>query len=316
MDDSSSTLRINFSLRQNKAIERAIAFECLRRTAPFLGDAPVYVGLGSLWFQDFQLAHRMLGSESMISIEGSSTVFKRQSFNRPYACIELLQGMTTEVIPRLLERSDLAPRPWIAWLDYDHHLDDGRLDEMVDLVQHLEPGSALLTTFNANPDKYASDLDERRSVILDLFGDVVDPDIPDEDLRGARFMRTLADALSARLVAAAVRAGREVPFVPSVRLMYRDSARMVTIGGFLPRTDTIHEVEELVLRADWRGFEDEVIETQPLTVREVQALTKLLPRDDVLTVDEVAALGFELPTEQLSFFQRHYLRYPMYAEIV
>ena len=40
----SSTLAINFSLRQNKAIERAITFDALRIAVIEIGKNPVYVG--------------------------------------------------------------------------------------------------------------------------------------------------------------------------------------------------------------------------------------------------------------------------------
>ena len=79
----SSTLTINFSLRQNKAIERAIAFDALSMGREFLGEHAVYIGLGSLWFQDFQMAHRLLGVETMVSIEGNESVYSRAEFNAP-----------------------------------------------------------------------------------------------------------------------------------------------------------------------------------------------------------------------------------------
>lgn len=316
MAASSSTLTINFSLRQNKAIERAIAFDALLRAQPALGDDLVYLGLGSLWFQDFQLAHRVLKIDQLISVEGTEAIYKRQSFNRPYASVEVLHGLTTDVVPALLERKDLSDRPWVVWLDYDQQLNDSRLEELSQLVRRLKPGSALLTTFNASSPAYAKELGTRREVIDDLFGDVAPLDLDDSAFVGHGFMRTLADCLAAHLVATAIHAGVDGGFIPAVRLMYRDSQNMVTVGGLLPGLERAATAHALVSAPNWFGFEDLVIETHPLTIREIQALTQLLPSKEPLEPSELATLGFELDTGQLRFFERHYLRYPTYAEIV
>ena len=47
----------------------------------------------------------------------------------------------------------------------------------------------------------------------------------------------------------------------------------------------------------------------------MQALWQLLPSHHDLTRADVNLLGFDLSEEQLNLVQRHYLRYPFYAEI-
>jgi hypothetical protein len=311
----SSTFTINFSLRQNKAIERAIAFDALVAAKSDLGPDPIYVGLGSVWFRDFLLAHRSLGIETMISMEGEPSVYGRQDFNRPFGTIEVLPGWSNDVIPDLLDRPDLGLRPWIVWLDYDREMDVGRRDELADLVRRLPDGSALLTTFNAKPSNYAKDTDARRDVLVELFGPIIDTEADESAFKDDGLMRTLAQAVSDYLESVAIHAGRQGGFVPALRLLYRDTANMVTVGGFLPDPTRASNLIDLTTSPEWFGFEEVVIEAQPLTVREVYALWQLLPSDAGLTVDQVKALGFELSGEELSFFQRHYLRYPTYAEI-
>ena len=312
----SSTLTINFSLRQNKAIERAIAFDALTMAAGVLGESPIYVGLGSLWFQDFQLAHRLLHISTMFSIEGDDAVYKRADFNCPLRTIEVIHGISSVVVPDLLTRSELIARPWIAWLDYDRELSDERLDELKAIVSTVPDGSALLTTFNAKAKNYGVDSAERREALTELFTtDYIDPDLPDSAFDEPDLMRTLATSLLDYLQGVAIRVGREGGFAPAIRLLYRDSAYMATVGGFLPSPSNIEVCETLTAAETWCGFEDSIIETHPLTVREVQALSKLMPVEGPLDASVVASLGFELGEEQLRFFQRHYLRYPMYAEI-
>ena len=312
----SSTRTINFSIRQNKAIERAIAFDALAECLPFLGSDPAYVGLGSVWFQDFQMAHRSLNIDTMISVEQDSVVYERASFNRPFRNIEVIHGSTREAIPELLERGGLGERPWIVWLDYDSIMNQDRLDELTSLVSSLADGSALLTTCSARVGRYANDAVRRHRVLTDLFGEDNVPDSSEiESLHGDGFMHTLADCVLDHLSAAATRLGRSGQFVPAIRVLYRDTTNMVTVGGLLPGTDELASCKEMTTSADWCGFEPSILNAEPLTLREMQALWQLLPSHHDLTREDVKSLGFDLSEEQLRLVQRHYLRYPFYAEI-
>src|SRR5256885_823576 len=98
----------------------------------------------------------------MFSIEGDASIYKRADFNRPFRTIEVLEGFSDVVVPQLLQRADIVGRPWVAWLDYDRELTEQRLEELAAIVVNAAPGSALLTTFNANPDNYGHDTDDRR----------------------------------------------------------------------------------------------------------------------------------------------------------
>lgn len=312
---ASSSLTINFSLRQNKAIERAIAFDALTQARDFIAPGAVYVGLGSLWFQDFQMAHRLLGLTTMVSIEGDASIFKRAPFNAPLRTIEVVEGMSSDVVPQLLGRADLGDRAWVTWLDYDRELNDDRLEELRAIVNRAQNGSVLLATFNAKARNYGDDTDHRREVLTDLFtADYVAPGLPDEAFNEPRLAETLGECLLAYLQGIAIHGGRDGRFVPAVRLAYKDSTYMATVGGFLPEPDRREACESLV-DAGWCGFEDMIIETHPLTLRELLALSQLMPAKGALTVEQVAALGFELDEDQLRFYERHYSRYPVYAEI-
>ena len=311
----SSTVTVNFSLRQNKAIERAIVFDALRAVVTELGEEPIYVGLGSVWFQDFRLAHKFLGVEKMISIEQNASVFTRAEFNRPFAAIEMCRGATEDVLPELLDRDDLKGRPWIVWLDYDQGIDD-RLDELSHLVTKLPDGSALLTTFNAQDGSYAADANQRFDALQDMFGEnIVSDELRQPTLKGPTFMRALAQCVLDYLANTAIQGGRPGGFIPGIRLLYRDTVNMVTVGGFFPGESAVSSCKRLVESEGWCGFEEALIKMQPLTIREVQALCRHLPSDSGFSSAAKESLGFELSDDQFDFFSRHYLRYPTYAEI-
>ena len=112
MNDKASFDVINYSLRPNKNIERKLIFESLRLMDNlFEFSSYRYVGMGSLWFVDFILAHKMLHINNMVSIERPEYA-KRVEFNKPYNCISIEAGDTTHVLPTI----DLQKQLDLVWL--------------------------------------------------------------------------------------------------------------------------------------------------------------------------------------------------------
>jgi len=311
-----STNVVNFSLRQNKSIERSIAFDCAALAASRLRlRNMVYVGLGSVWFSDFVMAHRLLGIETMISIESDPIIYKRAQFNRPYRTVEIIEGDSTAITPQLLDREDLAGRPWVIWLDYDEQLDEAKIDELVSLVNRLPSNSFLLTTFSALGSKYGS-APQRPERIQNLFGISAPENLDQRACNDMRvFMRILEQSTLNLLFSAAISSGRPGGFVPAVKLMYRDSTPMVTVGGVLPSEKNEQPVKALVADRHWPGLLNDVIETPPLTPKEVLALQSRLPDSKALTRADVISMGFDLDEEMLKSYEMHYLRYPSFAQL-
>lgn len=136
--------RINFNLRPNKRIERAIVGEVLQCLTRYEDPSRyAYVGMGSYYFADFVLMHRLLGISKMVSIESDEENRARFAFNKPFACVEMRYGMTHDVLPSL---EVLGERPVIAWLDYYGHLDDQILGDVETVAATCLPGSALILT--------------------------------------------------------------------------------------------------------------------------------------------------------------------------
>jgi hypothetical protein len=312
----SSTNLINYSLRQNKAIERAIAFDCFAALKDVLHlENAVYVGLGSVWFADFVLAHRILGIESMISIECDPILFKRAQFNRPYRTVEVLEGKSSDIIPELLRRSDLTDRPWIVWLDFTKGITGESRDELVDLARTLPQNSILATTFNAHANTYGAPT-HRGPRIRELFGRAAPDHMSlDESKDRNRVMQILARAVEDYLASQAVDAGRQGGFVPALRLMYVDNAPMVTVAGVLPSPKNDEDVRRIVSDPSWQGRLDDVIAVGPLTSVELHALESMLPSKARPTRVDVQSAGFDLEEEQLQSFVSHYLRYPQFAQM-
>ncbi|GAA3215098.1 O-methyltransferase [Oerskovia jenensis] len=312
----SSSNRIDYSVRQNKAIERSIVFDGLRAVVGVVPEVAtsVYVGFGSVWFTDFHMAHRSLGILRMVSIEGDAITAHRAEFNRPYRTIEVVEGISSDVIPDLLSRPELGTIPWISWLDYDQALDEERIRELDDLVRYLPNNSFLIATFSATGGRYGKPA-QRSEFLSGLLNYGIPLDLDLAVVRDERNLaREIGRLLQDRLVSVSVDAGREVA-IPCFRLCYKDGTPMVTVGVFLPDGGSASGVRELVGGVNWFGINDEPITTPPLTAREVSALRALLPAVAPLSRSDVQACGFDLEDDQLEAFVVHYNRYPTFAQL-
>lgn len=312
----SSTSRIDYSVRQNKAIERSIVFDGLRSLYSVMRPTRplIYIGFGSVWFTDFHLAHRHLGIERMISIELDEVTAKRAEFNKPYRTIDVIHGDSNNVIPDLLDRGDLADTPWVAWLDYDKALDEDRLEQLESLTRYMPDDSTVITTFSATPGPYGKP-NQRVSTIRDLLGFAVPGDLTSNDVRGEDGLSlVLSESLERRLLSISIDAGR-TPAVPLFRIRYRDGAPMVTLGLHLPSPLSIDGVRGIVADPSWPGIVEEAITTPPLTTREVGAIRALLPAPGSITRADIQQAGFDLEENQLDAFIAHYNRYPTFAQL-
>lgn len=308
---------VNYSLRPNKSIQRAIVFDGLRRLAEVIDlKSARYVGFGSVWFTDFQKAHKELHLEEMISIEGDEIGFSRAQFNKPFRTVRVEKGLSGDVLPMLLNEDALVVAPWIIWLDYDGGLDEGVADDLQLLVERAPPNSVLLATINgAGQRKYGKPKD-RPTLLKNVLGDVVPDDLRVEDCDDKHLPNTLAVNMLAYMQSVGVAVARPGGFVPAFSLTYRDGASMTTVGGVLPQRGAVPAVRELVSSQSWEGFIGQPITAPLLTIREAAALQAKLPGGRKLTRRMVKSLGFDLDDEQIQAFERYYRYYPSYAQVV
>lgn len=289
---------INYSLRPAKAIERKMLCEAFLRLHPFERiESYQYVGFGSIYFSDFQLFHRWLGINNMLSIEKDAYAKECFEFNKPYSCIRLDFRSSTDVLPEL----DWSPRT-IAWLDYDGKLDNAALSDIASVSARAPSGSVLVVSVNVqvehdpDPDtrkRYSEEtglafsVDEYRLWELrNRIGDAVPPEITGRDLRGtglASVCRKVIDsrireALSSRNSAGP--AHLKMSYSQIVHFIYSDGAIMLTVGGVFVSAD-----EEYKLTAC--GFND-----LPF-VRSAETPYKIVV--PCLTLKEMRHLNAQLP---------------------
>lgn len=313
---------VNYSLRPAKSIQQQLAFEGVRLLGRDVARYPedlVYVGLSSVWFTDFVLAHKSLGIVNMVSIERDEIACSRARFNRPFRTVRIEEGSSGEVLDRLYDDEALADHPWLVWLDYDSGIDEDALDDLRSVIERGPRGTILLITFNGHERNYGrlltNGVRERYETLSNLFGGAWPEEVSQNELKRGRLEPFLARLVLDKLLDFANAAGRSGGFTPAFRLLYADGAPMVTVGGVLPTKADRKTVEAVIASDYWPCMPEEPIEAPPLTTLEALTLQSQHPRDKPLDRDEVRKLGFDLRDDQLRTFARYYRQYPTFARL-
>jgi hypothetical protein len=203
----------------------------------------------------------------------------------------------------------------MIWLDYDYQFDESLKDDIRSIIENAPANSILLVTFNGHESKYgqAADRSER---LRELFGDVVPDELSKRALREGRMQETLADLTRDFMISVAADLARPGGFVPAFRIIYKDSAPMVTVGGLLPTKGAARVAADVVNGAEWRCRPFKAIIAPHLTIREAVLLQSQLPRAERLSRALVQELGFDLDDDQIEAFETYYRQYPAFAQIV
>jgi hypothetical protein len=307
---------VNYSLRPNKSIQRSLVFEGVRILQDHLSlNNLVYVGLGSIWFTDFQMAHKFIRIRDMISIEESEIGFQRAKFNQPYKTVKVERGQTSEVLPKLFGNTSYSNRPWMVWLDYDKPLDEVKIADIRGVVENAPENSIVLATVPSIGAIYGRP-SQRPQRLRTILGSVVPDDVPQEDCTDERFAETLMDYALQYMVSAAASSSRPGGFVPAFRIAYRDSKPMITFGGVLPSKGAVTAAKGAVSSSSWPAVAHEAIAISPLTLKEAATIQAALPRARRLTRKTIQRLGFDLDDECVKAFEKYYRYYPVFAQVV
>jgi Putative O-methyltransferase len=307
---------VNYSLRPSKNIQRQIIFDGVRLLQLYIDfDRLMYIGFGSIWFTDFVMAHKLLYIDDMISIESDPTGYRRAVFNSPYATVKVHEGYSTHVLQQLYNQDVIAQRSWMIWLDYDHEFTETISDDIRSVIAKAPKNSVFLITFDGKEAKYGHAHD-RVGRLRQLFGDVIPDELDSSRCKGALMQQTLADSAINFMTSIAGNLARPGGFVPAFRVMYKDSAPMVTVGGLLPANDEARSAAVTEIGGDWPCHPEKPIVAPNLTIREAALLQSQLPRSEPLSREAVRSLGFDLEDEQIEAFVKYYRQYPAFAQIV
>lgn len=208
-----------------------------------LGDY-TYIGFGSPYFVDFTLMHKQFGMKQMISIELEEGNEERFEFNRPFSCIEVKFGHSTQVLPTIKVEGRV-----IAWLDYDDKLKESMLGDIEQIVSRADGGSVVLVTVDADPDS------EPEGARLDLLRERVGQSrIPLGtklgDLDGWGLASVSREIIHRKILEivndrnGVLNENDHFQYRQLFNFCYKDSKRMATVGGLLYRLGDSRLVDE------------------------------------------------------------------------
>lgn len=316
-----SYLDVNYAVRPAKSVERKMlceAFRCLTPFGPL--DTYRYVGFGSTYFTDFTLFHKALGIHQMVSIEQDVDNRVRFNFNRPFKCIRMRFGHSTEMLP-LLSWNEKT----ILWLDYEEKVNENVLEDVATFCSGALPGSVLVVTVNARlpTDEEIRDqsVTDRLAFLQERVGiERVPRDVANRDLSIDGFPRVsrriidneIRETLSNRN--RALKHDEQISYVQLFNFLYEDTSPMLTVGGLIyqeNRTDkekiSLSGLDKLpFVRKFARPYS---IEVPRLTFREIRYLDSQLP------VDPKGRLAdHNIPKKDLRHYSEIYRYFPAFVE--
>ena len=303
---------INFRLRPAKAAERKMIVEVCSRLSGF-SNLPSfrYVGLGSPFFNDFAMMHRRYGMTNLICNERDTSDKDRFEFNKPFDCIQIVWGESTDQLPKL--QWDGVPS--IVWMDYDDPINQGAMADIGTVVRQIEPGSLVLFTVQAEGTSFKSTCKSSLEGLREKVGDFVPSDAGPTDMRGKRFqklLRRMVDGEFKRALSqrnAAIPAQNNVQYKQLFNILYADGVRMTTIGGVIFRADQAQRFAACEF-SDFEFIREEddpfEIKVPVLTYREQMKLSAELP-----SVDPTSSF---LADGDVSAYSLVYRYYPTFIE--
>ncbi len=248
---------MSYEIRPSKAVARLIFADFLRRLIPIGKPKDYhYVGFGALEFIDFDLVHRVVGVNDMISIEADSFSIARYEWNRPFNSITVIPGRASTVLPTINWR-----RLSIVWLDYTSQLTTEVISDVSTLARVLIPGSVLAITVNAQPLKYGEG--RRAALEKTITPERVPVGVTDDRLGGWGLAKVQYEVLTAELAKAFATRLDAARFRQFLNIHYKDSVQMQMIVGIVSAPG----MDSLVDQCKFEYMAEARTDTEPLYIR-------------------------------------------------
>ncbi|WP_051644047.1 O-methyltransferase [Kosakonia radicincitans] len=323
---------IPYHLRQNKAIERSLFIESLRRLNNYTNISEyVYIGFGGPFLEDFKQVHNLLKINKMISLESDENVFRRQHFNRPLSCIDL--GATPELSGDFINRYDFDEKT-IIWLDYAIPSElNTQLNEVVNLVTKLKPKDIFKITLNANPETLGRDpaVRDPRAYRFDKIKEILTEDflpinVTEEDVGFKKYPSLLLNALK-RAIDKGLQGRNDLRIHPLTSFVYKDGQQMITLTAITLENSDEEEARFIdysrirnwpFYSGEWRTPKN--INVPVMSLKERIHIESLLPEASVSIIHENLGyyIGSDLPgaNADLTNFIEYYKIVPWYSKVL
>lgn len=317
--------QLPYQLRPNKAVERLMFLELLRRLEASLqlGSQYDYVGFGGPQMEDFRLLYELFPEMKMLSIEREANVVKRQRFNCPHTNVRCKLQNSGQFVSNVSNSRNL-----IVWLDYTEAGERPiQISEFQSLLSNLRSRSIVKLTLNAAPSTLAGSPGDkglqakRLKSFLSDFDRCFPNGLEEEMMDEGNFPSALLAVIDyAAREALSGRSNWRFQILTSAA--YADSRQqMLTVTGIVGEKTHIAAILNVPQLATWDlnrlSWNDPPVRIRvpELTLKERIFINQLLPKleSDVTSVQR--KLGFFLGATQSESeeklrnyinFQRHY----------
>ncbi|WP_176048996.1 O-methyltransferase [Burkholderia sp. BCC1644] len=310
---------VNYTLRLNKNVERKLMFEALQCIGHKISLIDYqYIGMGSMWFVDLIMAHRLLHIQDLISLEHSDYA-DRAIFNKPYDCVQVVPGDTSTLLPTLN-----WGKKTIIWLDYDTGVSGPLFDDLTIVGEKINAGSIIMITAKAHigdlPNKKEDGSEfTRREAMEYTLGQYIPQDM--QPVKASQYPEILGRSIFVALRSHLRVRSAGLSLLPIFHFYYKDGAPMVTVGAIV--VDETQGYRELVESSGvfsrfpyFTGETQYTIKVPPLTQKEKMALDNMMP--SISAPKELlvrAKYGFSIDQELLDNFFQLYRAYPTFSEL-
>jgi len=326
---------IAYHLRQNKAIERNLFVELLRRVGNVKNISEYqYIGFGGPFLEDYKIMHNALRITEMHSIERDENTYLRQQFNRPANFIKIHNCKSEDFFRDQLNTNKRS----VVWLDYTAPKELGyQLNEFVDVASKLGEFDILKITLNANPTSLGHaeiySIEERRTLrhktLSERAGEFMPPDIKEADMTAKNYPISLQKCVRHAVSTLSARAGN-LFFQPMASFKYSDSGHtMLTVTGVMLQAMS-KSAREFIQKSRIKHWDFSNLEWNPptkisvpnMSIKERLRIEESLPlssrvRNPALKLQK--KLGFwpchPNESEELENYARLYRSFPYFSKV-
>ncbi|PXY44726.1 O-methyltransferase [Flavobacterium hydrophilum] len=312
---SASGNSINYDLRTAKSVERRMISSVVKELFSKVNhNKRRYIGMGSTYFTDFKLFHKELHIKNMISIEIEQRLQKRVEFNKPFSCINVEIGKSTDVLPQLNWNKNVD----LIWMDYDEKLNYDYFTDIEIIFTNMAKGGVYLMTCNKQLHRYqtVADFEEEFGGLVPLGTHVTDFN-GENDFKLIRKMllNKINEVVQSRNYS--LEENEQLIFRQLFYFTYRDGAPMISYGGYLDLKNNAFNLKDYTLdRFDFISTEEirYVISPPVITNREINLLNSCLPNSEK-KYNSFGKIQF-IPESDRESFRKLYKFLPTYMDVM
>ena len=298
-----------YHLRPNKAVDRFVMIEILRRLEQFSNLSEyTYHGLGGPYLEDFRVLYQECGEIDMVSIEKNSEVFKRQEFHRPFSGVSLKNIDVFDFV----DDYESNGKKSIFWLDFTD-LEFRNIEYFQLLLTKVSEESIVKVTLRA----HAGDYLQKPGDFLQKFDGL----LPAGSRKVPHKQAEYASLIQGMVKVAAGQTMRTFPgnkFQPIASFFYADTVGILTVTGILCSVAASPGIRQAFqdwefANLDWSP--PKIIDVPVLSTKERLFLEDKLPCDEPAGETLLRELGYRIAgtregtrtqLEQYANFHRHY----------